>query len=76
MRQYPPVSWEKRNNQERLSSNEIIFLWSLLVKKEGFWQYPSTVDELYAMRCEIPQLMEIGSQEDQYEWISEGYRFG
>ena len=27
------VNIEKRNNQERLSANEILFLWSLLVNK-------------------------------------------
>lgn len=48
---------DKRNNQDRLSSNELLFLWSLLVNKEDFWQYPDTVDELYAMRCEIGRLM-------------------
>lgn len=54
----PASILDKRNNLERLSSNEIIFLWSLLVKKEDLWQYPDTLDELYVMRCEIPRLME------------------
>ena len=31
---------DQRNNQKRLSSNEILFLWSLLVNKEDIWQYP------------------------------------
>lgn len=48
---------DQRNNQERLSSNEILFLWSLLVNKEDIWQYPDTEDELYDMRREIAQLM-------------------
>lgn len=52
------VNIEKRNNQERLSANEILFLWSLLVNKGDFWQYPSDFDELYSMRSEIPRLME------------------
>ena len=30
------VNIEKRNNQNRLSGNEILFLWSLLVNKEDF----------------------------------------
>ena len=49
---------DQRNNQKRLSSNEILFLWSLLVNKEDIWQYPDTKDDLYDMRCEITQLME------------------
>lgn len=52
------INIEKRNNQERLSANEILFLWSLLVNKGDFWQYPSDFDELYSMRSEIPRLME------------------
>lgn len=54
----PASILENRNVQDRLSCNEIIFLWSLLVNKDDFWQYPDSLDELYAMRCEIPQLME------------------
>lgn len=49
---------DKRNNMERLSNNEIMFLWSLIVNKENIWHYPDTVDELYSMRCEISRLME------------------
>lgn len=49
---------DKRNNHERLSSNEILFLWSLLVNREDFWQYPDTVEDLYDMRCEIHLLLE------------------
>ena len=49
---------KRRNTQERLSSNEIVFLWSLLINKENIWNYPITVDELYYMRCEIPLLMD------------------
>lgn len=49
---------EKRNNQERLSGNEILFLWSLLVNKENFWQYPENFDDLYSMRCKIIRLMD------------------
>lgn len=49
---------EKRNNQNRLSGNEILFLWSLLVNKEDFWHYPEDIDDLYKMRCEIPRLMD------------------
>ena len=52
------VHIEKRNNQERLSGNEILFLWSLLINKEGFWNYPEDLDVLYKMRCEIPRLMD------------------
>ena len=37
---------DKRNSMERLSNNEIMFLWSLLVNKENIWHYPDTVDEL------------------------------
>ena len=47
----------KRNNYDRLCSNEILFLWSLLVNKEDFWQYPDSIDDLYSMRCEIGSLM-------------------
>lgn len=49
---------DKRNSLERLSNNEILFLWSLLVNKENIWHYPDTVDELYSMRCEISRIME------------------
>lgn len=52
------VNIEKRNNQNRLSGNEILFLWSLLVNKEDFWHYPEDIDDLYKMRCEIPRLMD------------------
>lgn len=52
------VNIEKRNNQDRLSGNEILFLWSLLVNKEDFWHYPEDIDDLYKMRCEIPRLMD------------------
>lgn len=52
------VNIEKRNNQDRLSGNEILFLWSLLVNKEDFWDYPEDIDDLYKMRCEIPRLMD------------------
>lgn len=52
------VNIEKRNNQDRLSGNEILFLWSLLVNKEDFWHYPENIDDLYKMRCEIPRLMD------------------
>ena len=52
------INLDKRNNFERLSSNEILFLWSLLANKENFWQYPDTVDDLYHMRCEIHRLLE------------------
>lgn len=53
-----PINFlDKRNNQERLSSNEILFLWSLLVNKADFWQYPDTMEELYSMRREIGRLM-------------------
>lgn len=52
------VNIEKRNNQERLSANEILFLWSLLVNKDGFWQYPEDFDVLYEMRREISHLMD------------------
>lgn len=48
---------DKRNVQERLSSNEILFLWSLLVNKEDIYQYPDSLDELYTMRCDIGKLM-------------------
>lgn len=51
------INIQKRNNQERLSANEILFLWSLLVNKEDFWQYPETFDDLYSMRREIIRLM-------------------
>jgi hypothetical protein len=44
---------DKRNVQERLSSNEILFLWSLLINKEDIYQYPDSIDELYTMRCDI-----------------------
>lgn len=47
-----------RNNNDRLSCKEILFLWSLLVNKEDFWLYPETLDELYDMRCEIDRVME------------------
>lgn len=53
----PASNLDKRNNHERLSSNEILFLWSLLVNKENFWQYPDTIDDLYSMRREIGRLM-------------------
>lgn len=52
------ISIEKRNNQERLSANEILFLWGLLVNKEDFWQYPENFDDLYSMRSEIIRLMD------------------
>ena len=52
------INIEKRNNQERLSGNEILFLWSLLINKEDFWHYPKDFDGLYKMRCEIPRLMD------------------
>ena len=52
------VNIEKRNNQNRLSGNEILFLWSLLVNKEDFWHYPEDIDDLYKMRCEISRLMD------------------
>ena len=52
------ISIEKRNNRERLSANEILLLWSLLVNKEGFWVYPESFDDLYFMRCEIIRLMD------------------
>ena len=32
----PASILEKRNNLDRLSCNEIIFLWNLLVKKDDF----------------------------------------
>jgi hypothetical protein len=34
------INIEKRNNHERLSCNEILFIWSLLVNKEDLWQCP------------------------------------
>lgn len=46
-----------RNIQERLSPNEIVFLWSLLVNKEDIWQYPESMDALYDMRCEVHDMM-------------------
>ena len=54
----PVGNLDKRNNQERLSSNEILFLWSLHINKEDLWQYPDSEDELYSMRCGIERLME------------------
>lgn len=52
------VNIDKRNSRERLSVNEILFLWSLLVNKEDFWHYPDNFDVLYFMRSEINRLMD------------------
>lgn len=54
----PIGNLDKRNNQERLSNNEILFIWSLLINKEDLWQYPDSENELYSMRCGIERLME------------------
>ena len=54
----PVANIDKRNSQKRLSSNEILFLWSLLINKDDFWHYPDSVDELYVMRCDIERVME------------------
>lgn len=67
----------KRNNMERLSSNELVFLWSLLINKEDIWQYPESVDAMYDMRCEIHWQMDAlhfsffaGIKEQVQEMIS------
>ena len=52
------INIEKRNNHERLSCNEILFIWSILVNKEDFWQYPEDFEVLYSMKCEIHRLMD------------------
>lgn len=48
----------KRNTEERLSSNEFLFLWSLLINQKEIWSYPERRVDLYDIKCEIHDLMD------------------